>query len=62
MTELFEGTFVYMKEILLYKTDNEELKVEILLLNENFWLMQAKMDELFDVQNAAISKNLKNIL
>ena len=50
-----------MKEILLYKTDNKEVKVEILLLNENLWLTQAKMAELFDVQKAAISKHLKNI-
>lgn len=47
--------------ILLYKTDNEDVKVEILLLNENLWLTQAKMAELFDVQKAAISKHLKNI-
>ena len=57
----FWCTFVYMKEILLYKTDNEEVKVEILLHNENLWLTQAKMAELFDVQKAAISKHLKNI-
>lgn len=54
-------TFVYMDEILLYKTDNAEVKVEILLQNENLWLTQAKMAELFDVQKAAISKHLKNI-
>ena len=54
-------TFVYMREILLYKTDNAEVKVEILLQNENLWLTQAKMAELFDVQKAAISKHLKNI-
>lgn len=52
---------MYVKEILLYKTDNEEVKVEILLHNENLWLTQAKMAELFDVQKAAISKHLKNI-
>ena len=50
-----------MKEFLLYKTDNAEVKVEILLQNENLWLTQAKMAELFDVQKAAISKHLKNI-
>ena len=50
-----------MNEILLYKTDNAEVKVEILLQNENLWLTQAKMAELFDVQKAAISKHLKNI-
>ena len=50
-----------MDEILLYKTDNAEVKVEILLQNENLWLTQAQMAELFDVQKAAISKHLKNI-
>jgi len=35
--------------------------VEILLLNENLWLTQTKMDELFDEQKVAISKLLKNI-
>ena len=46
---------------MLYKTDNAEVKVEILLQNENLWLTQAKMADLFDVQKAAISKHLKNI-
>ncbi len=31
------------------------------MFNENLWLPQAKMAELFDVQKAAISKHLKNI-
>ncbi len=33
----------------------------ILLYQENLWLTQAKMAELFEVQKAAISKHLKNI-
>lgn len=49
------------KEILFYKTDNGDIKVEILLYQENLWLTQAKMAELFDVQKAAISKHLKTI-
>lgn len=50
-----------MNEILLYKTDNAEVKVEIMLRNENLWLTQAKMAELFDVKVPAISKHLRNI-
>ena len=50
-----------MNEILLYKTDNAEIKVEIMLRNENLWLTQAKMAELFDVKVPAISKHLRNI-
>ena len=33
----------------------------VLLFQENLWLTQAKMAELFEVQKAAISKHLKNI-
>ena len=49
------------REILFYKTANGDVKVEILLYQENLWLTQAKMAELFEVQKAAISKHLKNI-
>ena len=49
------------REILFYKTDNGEVRVEILLFQENLWLTQAKMAELFEVQKAAISRHLKNI-
>ena len=49
------------KEILFYKTDNGEVRIEILLYQENLWLTQAKMAELFEVQKAAVSRHLKNI-
>lgn len=49
------------REVLFYRTDNGDVKVEILLYQENLWLTQAKMAELFEVQKAAISKHLKNI-
>ena len=49
------------REILFYRTDNGDVRVEILLYQESLWLTQAKMAELFDVQKAAVSKHLKNI-
>ena len=49
------------REISFYKTSDGNVKVEILLKDENLWLTQAKMAELFEVQKAAISKHLKNI-
>ena len=49
------------REILFYKTENGEVRVEILLFQENLWLTQAKIAGLFEVQKAAISKHLKNI-
>ena len=42
------------REILFYKTDNGDVRVEILLYQENLWLTQAKMAELFEVQKAAM--------
>lgn len=48
-------------EILFYKDGNNEVKIEVLLKDENLWLTQAKIAELFNVQKPAISKHLKNI-
>ncbi|MCD7822519.1 MAG: virulence RhuM family protein [Oscillospiraceae bacterium] len=49
------------REIIFYKTGNGDVKIEVLLFEENIWLTQAKIGELFDVQKAAISKHMKNI-
>ena len=61
MKEEYGLTPYETREILFYKTDNGDVRVEILLYQENLWLTQAKMAELFEVQKAAISKHLKNI-
>ncbi|MDD5983338.1 MAG: hypothetical protein PUC07_06025 [Solobacterium sp.] len=59
MSEKYGMTPYETREILFYKTDNGDVRVEILLYQENLWLTQAKMAELFEVQKAAISKHLK---
>jgi len=48
-------------EFLLYTTANGKVKVEIFLRNENIWLTQKRMAELFDVNQPAVAKHLKNI-
>lgn len=48
-------------EFLLYTAPNGDIKVEVLLSNENIWLTQKRMAELFGVGVAAISKHLDNI-
>src|SRR5659263_10799 len=48
-------------EILLYKTANGNVKVEVLLQNETIWLSQQKIADLFGVQRPAVTKHLKNI-
>jgi hypothetical protein len=46
---------------LLYKTADGRVKIETLIKNENIWLTQNKIAELFDVDRSVISKHLKNI-
>ena len=49
------------REIIFYKTNNGDVKVEILLQNENLWLTQAKIAELFDVDRSVVTKHISNI-
>ena len=49
------------REIIFYKDGDNQVKVEVLLQDENLWLTQAKIADLFGVQKAAVSKHLKNI-
>ena len=48
-------------DFLLYKSSDWEIKVDVLLKNENIWLSQKKIAELFEVQRPAITKHIKNI-
>ena len=46
---------------LLYQSPNGDVKVDVLLENENIWLQQKKIAELFWVDRSVITKHLKNI-
>src|SRR3989339_288732 len=48
-------------EFLLYTTPNGNVKVEIFLRDENIWLTQAKIADLFGVDRSVVTKHLKNI-
>ncbi len=48
-------------EFLLYTTPNGKVKVEIFLKDENIWLTQKKIAELFDVEINTVNYHLKEI-
>jgi len=48
-------------EFLLYTTPNGKVRVEIFLRDENIWLTQAKIAELFGVERSVVTKHIQNI-
>lgn len=48
-------------EFLLYTAPNGKVKVEIFLHNENIWLTQSRIAELFGVERSVVTKHIKNI-
>ena len=48
-------------ELLLYTAPSGKVEVEIFLRDENLWLTQAKIAELFGVERSVVTKHLQNI-
>jgi hypothetical protein len=51
----------HFTEFLLYTTPNGKVKVEIFLRDENIWLTQARIADLFGVERSVVTKHLHNI-
>ena len=50
-----------LKDIVLYQSENGNTKIEVLYDNEDFWLTQKTMAELFSVKVNTINYHLKEI-
>ncbi|HBG86554.1 MAG TPA: cell filamentation protein Fic, partial [Marinilabiliaceae bacterium] len=48
-------------EIILYQADNGTTKIEVRLENENVWLTQAQLVELYQSSKSNISEHIKHI-
>lgn len=58
------GGGIVLNEIsnfILYTTPNGDVQLDILLQDENLWLTQKGLAELFGVERSVITKHLKNI-
>ncbi|OQA93721.1 MAG: hypothetical protein BWY24_00324 [Microgenomates group bacterium ADurb.Bin219] len=54
-------TFKRESDFLLYTTPDGKVRVEIFIKDENIWLTQEKIAQLFGVQRPAVTKHLQNI-
>ena len=50
-----------LREIILYRTASDQVRVEVFLINETLWLTQERIAKVFGVQRPAITKHLRNI-
>jgi hypothetical protein len=50
-----------LTEFLLYTAPDGKIKIEVFIRNENIWLTQGKIAELFGVDRSVITKHLQNI-
>ena len=48
-------------ELIFYKTPDGEQRIEVIYRDENFWMSQRALAELFGVKRPAITKHLGNI-
>ena len=48
-------------EILIYKSANSDIKIDVRLEDETVWLTQARLCDLFDKSKATISEHIKHI-
>jgi len=48
-------------KFLIYKSDNQDIKVDVLIQDENIWLTQEQMAQLFGKAKSTINEHIKNI-
>ena len=50
------------QEIAIFTANGKDIKLNVDYSNENFWVTQAQMTEIFDTDVSGISRHIKNIL
>jgi hypothetical protein len=55
------GMQVNNSQIIIYRTESGETKLDVRFYNETVWLTQAQLCELFNKSKATISEHIKHI-
>ena len=55
------SNIINSNEIIIYTTDDGQVEIEVRLEDENVWLTQNSMAELFDTTRNNITMHIKNI-
>ena len=50
------------RDFLIYRNANDDVKVEVLLINNDIWLTQNLIADLFGVARSTITDHINNIL
>ncbi len=50
-----------VNEIVLFETEDKEIKLRVPVENETVWLTQAQMTDLFSVDRTVVTKHINNI-
>ena len=48
-------------DFLIYKDGNNDIKVSVMLINNDLWLTQNLIAELFDIARSTITEHINNI-
>jgi hypothetical protein len=58
----FSGDFMDQSQLIIYQTEDGQVKIDVRLENENVWLTQMAMAKLFETTKQNISLHINNIL
>lgn len=61
LSDYFEKNKIPDNQIAVYQTPEGGINIEVLYANENIWLPQKRIAELFDVDRSVVTKHLKKI-
>ena len=60
-SDILPNNILIKKEFLIYSDENGDVKVNVMLINDDLWLTQELIAELFGKDRTVVTKHIKNI-